>query len=185
MTDISETLAPKSDQQNFDDYINGPRTVTISGVKVLKGDQQPVHVELAEYPGRPFKPNKSMRRVIAKWWGPDSSVWVGRRLTLFGNPGVSYGGKTVGGVEIAAMSHIDGPKSLPLTETRGKKKNFTVQPLREAAPQPVDLTIPADVLANIAKATADGNLPNYLDYATAQGAPKHIIDHIQASIKEA
>lgn len=132
MTDISNTLAPKSDQQNFDDYINGPRTVLISGVKVFDGEQQPVHVELAEYPGRPFKPNKSMRRVLAKWWGPDSSAWVGRRLTLFGNPGVSYGGKTVGGVEIAAMSHIDGPKSLPLTETRGKKKNFTVQPLVEA-----------------------------------------------------
>lgn len=126
--DISETLAAKSDQQNYDDYLIGPRTVTITAVHVVQGEQ-PVVVELAEYPGRPFKPNKSMRRVLAKAWGPDSDVWVGRGLTLFGNPSVSYGGKAVGGIEIAAMSHIDKPLSLPLTVRRGQKSAFTVQPL--------------------------------------------------------
>lgn len=131
MSDISETLAAKSDQQNYDDYLIGPRTVTIKAVHVVQGEQ-PVVVELAEYPGRPFKPNKSMRRVLAKAWGPDSDVWVGRGLTLFGNPSVSYGGKAVGGIEIAAMSHIDKPLSLPLTVRRGQKSAFVVQPL--AAP---------------------------------------------------
>ncbi|AIY01182.1 hypothetical protein ART_1583 [Arthrobacter sp. PAMC 25486] len=126
--DISETLAAKSDQQNYDDYLLGPRTVTITAVHVPGGDQ-PVHIELAEYPGRPYKPNKSMRRVLAKAWGPESGVWVGRGLTLFGNSKVSYGGKAVGGIEIAAMSHIDKPLSLPLTSKRGQKAVFTVQPL--------------------------------------------------------
>lgn len=126
--DISGTLAPKSDQQNFDDYLTGPRTVTITAVHV-PGGEQPVVVELAEHPGRPFKPNKSMRRVLAKAWGPDTDVWVGRRLTLFGNNTVTYGGKEVGGIEIAAMSHLDKPLKMPLTAKRGQKKDFTVQPL--------------------------------------------------------
>jgi len=126
--DMSETIIPRSDQQNFDDYIAGPRTVTISAV--TKGNaEQPVNVDLKEYPGRPFKPNKSMRRVLVMAWGADSSAYVGRRLTLFGNSEVVYGGKAVGGIEIAEMSHIDKPLTVALTATRGKRKNFTVTPL--------------------------------------------------------
>jgi len=104
--------------------------VTISGVS--KGSaEQPVNVELAEYPGKPYKPNKSMRRVLVSVWGADSTAYVGRRLTLFGNPGVVYGGKAVGGIEISEMSHLGKPKTLALTETRGRKRNFTVTPLAE------------------------------------------------------
>lgn len=132
--DLTESIAAKSDQQGYDDFIAGAtRTVTISAV--TKGTpEQPVNVELTEYPGRPFRPNKTMRRVLVIAWGTDSKAYVGRRLTLFGNPGVVYGGKAVGGVEIAAMSHIDKPLTVALTATRGKRKNFTVTPLAAAAP---------------------------------------------------
>ncbi len=37
----------------------------------------------------------------------------------------------VGGIEVAAMSHLDKPLTVALTATRGKRKNFTVQPLPE------------------------------------------------------
>ncbi|WP_104087078.1 hypothetical protein [Arthrobacter sp. GMC3] len=171
--DISETLAPKSDQQNFDDYLTGSRTVTITAVHVVQGEQ-PVVVELAEYPGRPFKPNKSMRRVLAKAWGPDSDVWVGRGLTLFGNPSVSYGGKAVGGIEIAAMSHIEKPLSLPLTVRRGQKSAFTVQPL--AAP------VQRNWLAEADKLTGNVDELRAL-YADAQrnGADQQLLGYIQAA----
>ena len=149
MADISETLAPKSDQQNYDDYVQGPRTVTVSGVKVPGGDQ-PVHVELAEYPGRPYKPNKSMRRILAKGWGPDSDKWVGKRLTLFGNPDVIYAGKAVGGIEVSAMSDIDKPFSVQLTVTRGKKKPHKVEKLEDAPAM-----VPRDWSAEINAADMD------------------------------
>lgn len=127
--DISETTAPKSDQQQFDDFIGGiTRTVTVSGVS--KGSvEQPVNVELVEFPGRPFRPNKTMRRLLIAAWGKDSAAYVGRSMTLFGNPEVVWAGKAVGGVEIAALSHIDKPVTVPLTVTRGRRKNFTVQPI--------------------------------------------------------
>lgn len=133
--DISETTAPKSDQQQFDDFIGGiTRTVTVSGVS--KGSaEQPVNIELTQYPGRPFRPNKTMRRLLIAAWGADSSVYIGRTMTLFGNPDVIWAGKPVGGVEIAALSHIDKPLTIPLTVTRGKRKNFTVQPLKVAVPR--------------------------------------------------
>lgn len=126
--DILSTTEPKSDQQNFDDYSIAPRTVTVTEVK-RGSTEQPVEVHLAEFPGRPFKPSKSMRRVLIACWGPEASAYTGRHMTLYGDPTVKFGGKAVGGIRIAALSHIDEPKSIPLTVTRGKREPFIVQPL--------------------------------------------------------
>ena len=126
--DILKTTEPKSDQQNYDDYVAGPRTVTVESVK--KGSaEQPVELHLVEFPGRPYKPGKSMRRVLVACWGPEASVYVGRRLTLYGDPEVKFGGQKVGGIRIAALSHIPEPVEINLTVTRGKRVPFVVQPI--------------------------------------------------------
>lgn len=128
--DILKTTEPKSDQQNYDDYANSSRTVTVSEVK--KGSaEQPVEIHLKEFPGRPFKPSKSMRRVLVACWGSEAAAYVGRRMTLFGDPTVKFGGQEVGGIRIAALSHIGETVTIPLTVTRGKRAPFTVQPLTE------------------------------------------------------
>lgn len=180
--DLSESIIPRSDQQNFDDYLAGPRTVTISGVTAGNAEQ-PVNIELAEYPGRPFKPNKSMRRVLVMAWGADSTAYVGRRLTLVGNPAVKYGGKAVGGIEIAAMSGLDKPLNVALTETRGKKRPFTVQPLKTpATPPPAarNWTAEADTLTG----DVDALRALYMD-AQAAGASADVLEQIkQAASKE-
>ena len=131
--DISATIEAKSDQQNADDYVAGPKTVTINRVNVTKTDQ-PVSLHLEEFPGKPYKPSKSMRRVLVQIWGPDSDAYVGRKLTLYRDPNVKFGGETVGGLKISHMSHLDKPRSIPLTETRGKKSPHRVQPLADAPP---------------------------------------------------
>lgn len=141
--DITETLAPRSDQQNFEDYLTGPKLVTISGVSQGNAEQ-PVNIELAEFPGRPYKPNKTMRRLIVSAWGASTDVYVGRRMKLVGNPAVIFGGKAVGGVEVEALSHIDKPLTVNLTTTRGKRKPFTVKPLTEPAPTSSTSTISAE-----------------------------------------
>lgn len=135
--DISETTGANSAQQNYDDYLGGQtRTVTITAVTSGTAEQ-PVSVDLAEYPGHPFKPNKTMRRLLVLAWGSDSAAYIGRRMVLFGNPGVIYGGKAVGGVEIEKMSNLDKPLTVALTAKRGQRKNFTVQPLAETVPKTV------------------------------------------------
>ena len=183
MGDVADALAPKSDQQNFTDYITGPRTVTITGAKVLpKGSEQPIILDLAEYPGRPYKPNKSMGRVMAKWWGGSSQMWVGRRLTLFGNPAVMWGGKERGGIEISHMSHIDGPKTMPLVVRRGQWRDFTVYPLPTQAP--AALNIPQEVIDTTTGITDPAELTSYAQYLTTQGAPAHVTDWVLAQRKE-
>ena len=80
--DISETLAPNSDQMDAVDLLGAARTFTISGVS--RGSaEQPVNIDLAEFP-RPWRPGKSMRRVLAACWGTDASAYVGRRVELLG-----------------------------------------------------------------------------------------------------
>ncbi|WP_269304860.1 hypothetical protein [Aeromicrobium sp. HA] len=134
--DITQSIAPKSDQLNYEDVaLTGPVTVTVA--KVTAGNaEQPVHIHLEEFPGRPFKPSKTSRRTIVAGWGPETSVYVGRRMTLFGDPTVKWAGKAVGGIRVSHLSHIEKPITLALTETRGQRKTHTVQPLPDApAPQ--------------------------------------------------
>lgn len=126
--DMTRTIEPRSDQMNFDDVAAQSVTVTITGV--TRGTpEQPVNVELAEYPGRPYKPGKSMRRVLVACWGKDSSVYAGRRIRLYGDPDVRFGRERVGGIRISHLSHIREPMTVMLTVTRGRRAPFTVQPL--------------------------------------------------------
>ena len=137
--DISDTLAPTSDQLDAVDLLGGPRTFTIA--KVSAGnDEQPVQVHLAEFP-RVWRPGKSMRRVLAAAWGPHAQEWTGRRVTLYCDPTVKFGGEAVGGTRISHMSDLkdNKPVKVPLLVTRGRSAMFTVQPLKEAPkPKPVD-----------------------------------------------
>lgn len=133
--DISDTLAPNSDQLDAVDLLGGPQTFTIKDV--TKGnDEQPVQIFLAEFP-RPWRPGKSMRRVLVACWGPDAATYVGRRVTLYCDNEVVFGGQAVGGTRISALSHIDKPKKVPLLVSRGKSAIFVVQPLAHAAPPPL------------------------------------------------
>lgn len=149
MTDIAKLIEPKSDQQNFDDYITGPKTVTISEVRLLDSDQQPMHLHLVEFPGRPYKPNLSMRRVLLGVWGKSGLAgWAGRKLTLYGDPHVRFGKHEVGGIKISHLSHIDEPATVNLTVTRGKREPFTVHPIPAMSPpEPAPDGWEADVAA--------------------------------------
>lgn len=139
--DISDTLAPNSDQLDAIDLLGGPQTFTITNV--TKGNaEQPVQIALAEFP-RVWRPGKSMRRVLAACWGTDASTWVGRRVTLYCDESVRFGNDVVGGTRISHLSHIDKPKSIPLLVSRGKSATFKVLPLPDAptqAPTPPEPT---------------------------------------------
>lgn len=126
--DLSLTIEPNSEQVNAEDLLAHPVEVTITGVE--KGNtEQPVFIHLAEFPTRTFRPGKTMRRLLVAVWGPDSRTYAGRRMRLYNDPDVKFGGKSVGGVRISHMSHIDMPVTVQLMVTRGKRAPFTVQPL--------------------------------------------------------
>lgn len=132
--DISAAATPKSDQLNADDLISGPQLVTITEVR--KGNsEQPVEIVTAEFgSGRPYRPGKSMIRVLLAAWGKEAAAYTGRRLMLYRDPDIRFGKDTVGGIRISAMSHIDSRLTLALTVTRGRRAPFTVDPLPDGPP---------------------------------------------------
>ena len=131
--DISDTIIPRSDQPNYDDVAAVPIVATIT--KVQRGSvAQPVELHLEGYEGRPFKPSKSMRRVLVAAWGKDASQYVGRTIGLYGDPTVLWAGKPVGGIRIKALSHLDRPLKTTVTVNRKQREPFTVEPLTVPAP---------------------------------------------------
>jgi len=129
---LRDTIAPKSDQLNADDLIGTEKTITVT--KVTRGDspEQPVSIHYEGDDGRPYKPCKSMRRVLIHCWGDDGHAWVGKSMQLYCDPDVKFGGVKVGGIRIRALSAIDGPQQLSLTVTRSKRQPYRVDVLKHA-----------------------------------------------------
>lgn len=137
---LNSTIIPKSDQTNADDLLSGPRTIKITSVQP-GSKEQPVSIGYENDAGRPYKPSKSMRRVLVTIWGAEGGSYIGKRITLYCDPEVKFGGDKVGGIKISHASDITQPVTINLTETRGRRKPFVVQPLIEEVAKPaVELT---------------------------------------------
>ena len=167
--DMRTTVAPKSDQINADDLIG--RTMTIKVTKVTGTDsaEQPVSIYFEGDNGKPYKPCKSMRRVLIHAWGAEASTYVGRLMTLYCDPAVKFGGIEVGGIRISHMSHIDKPMTMALTASKANKKPYQVKPLETPKEDPA-----------VAKLKAAGAA------AAAQGSDAYIAwkDSLAATDKE-
>lgn len=142
--DMSAFVVPKSDQMNADDLISGPMTVTITKVSGTGNADQPVAVYFEGDNGKPFKPCKSMRRVMIAAWGADANQYPGRAMTLYRDPKVAFGGMEVGGIRISHMSHMERDLALALTVTKAKRAPFVVKVLKQqtaASPPAVALKL--------------------------------------------
>lgn len=137
MIDISQTVAPKSDQLNADDLIGGPRTIKITRVSKMSEPDQPIAIYFEGDGGKPYKPGKSMRRVLLRVWGADGTTYAGRRMTLYRDDAVQFGGVAVGGIRISHMSGISSAVTMALTATKARRVPYTVKPLpEERQPEP-------------------------------------------------
>jgi len=135
VTDISFSIEPNSTQTNADDFLTGPRTITVTGVDVDNGTkEQPVNIHFDGDGGKPYRPCKSMRRVIASAWGTESDAYLGRSMTLHRDPDVTFGNDKVGGIRITHLSHIDRPQTMTLTISRAKRRPYIVRPLVAQTP---------------------------------------------------
>lgn len=135
MPDVSAAIAPKSQQlDNIELRGKGPQIFTITDVDVCETLDQPLIVHLAEFP-RPWKPGKTMGRVLAECWGLDSDNWIGRRVELFADESIKFGNDTPGGTRISRVSDIDGPKSAAILLGQGRPGLYKVTPLPPTAPE--------------------------------------------------
>jgi len=131
VSDLRDTIIPKSDQLNSEQLLGGPITITVTEVRRGSGEDQPVTIHYEGEGGRPFKPCKSMRKVLVFAWGSDGRDWVGRSMTIFNRPDVKFGGEEVGGIRISHLSHIKSDIVIALTSTRGRKEQTRIKKLDE------------------------------------------------------
>lgn len=133
MNDVSnlrDTIIPKSDQLNADDLVGTTMTIMINGVS--RGSiENPLVLHYNNDGGRPFKPCKTMRKLVIAAWGENGNEWIGRSMTLFCDEKVKWAGKEVGGIRISHLSHIKKRLQLNFAATRGKKQMYTVNILQE------------------------------------------------------
>jgi hypothetical protein len=148
IVDMSRFVEAKSDQLNSDDLIGAPRTITITSVSGCDGDQ-PIAIHYEGDGGKPFKPCKTIRRVMLAIWGRYASEYVGRSMTIYRDDSVTFGGLNVGGIRISHMSDLDKETVVVVMKSKGKKAGFKVLPL-VATKQPAkdEQTDPATKFAN-------------------------------------
>jgi hypothetical protein len=188
--DLSTTTAPDSTQVNAEDFLAGPRTVTITAVR-SGSTEQPVNIDLADGPGRPFKPSKTVRRIMVAAWGPDAATYAGHRMTLYRDPTVRFGGQDVGGIRVSHMSGITKPLKLALAVSKGKRSQYVVDPLPDA-PAPAQAAPTVDELIDAAqKAASDDELNRIARKAVAAlagddlDAVKSVVTARRAELKDA
>lgn len=169
--DLRPTIVPKSDQLNAEQLLGTSMVITVTRVDVSTSPEQPVTIHYEGENGRPFKPCKTMRKLLVFAWGENGNHWAGRSMQLFCDPSVKFGGDEVGGIRISHLSHIDKPLKVSLTATRGKKTLYTVERLQ------ID-TGPAlaDVLAAITAASNKAGMDAAKALASALRHPDDIAE---------
>lgn len=141
--DMTEVIAPRSDQLNAEDLISGTKTIKITSVDVRVGaKEQPVTVHYEGENGKPFKPCKTVCKIMARvWQSEDSKTYVGKSMVLFRDPKVRFGADETGGIRVSHMSHIDKITKVTVLKTKGKYDTHAIAPMpgeskKERAPDP-------------------------------------------------
>lgn len=163
--DISQAIEAKSDQMNADDLIGKPLTIRVSKVTLNQTDQ-PVNIYYeGGDPKKPYKPCKSMLRLISAFWGIDANGWIGKSMTLYRDPDTTWAGQPCGGIRISHLSGLDKAETVSLQQSKNKRKLYTVEPLVEQKPTPK-----APSMAVVIKSFNDAETPEVLrsKYAKAQ-----------------
>ncbi len=170
MTTMKKFTEAKSDQLNADDLIGSNIIVKITKVRVTDEAQQACTVWYEGGEKKPWKPCKTMGRVLVAAWGENPQNYVGKSIELGRDPEVIFGGQKVGGIRIMGMSDIEADFDIALTISRGFKKPVRIKKLKVAAP-------PAPLAPELQKAGDD---------AAAQGQAIYVRwrDSLQADVKE-
>lgn len=130
---MKHLIVPASDQLNSEQLIGSPLTVTVASVEEVNNLKQPLIIHYNGENGRPYKPCKTMMKVLHLLWSEFYDDWKGKSIMLFCDPTVKMHGEEVGGIRISHLSHIEKDTKLKLTATRGKKSEILIKRLETPA----------------------------------------------------
>lgn len=149
MTELNarDFIQIKTDQFNYEHFLAGPQTFTVTkiGSKKDQGKQR-LLVYMEGHEGTPFIPCLGMIKCLSSpdGWGERLSNWIGKRITLFGDSKVVYGGKELGGVRVSHISGIESDYVTKITERRGVRIDYLIKKLEDSAASTAAANYPAD-----------------------------------------
>ena len=163
--DVSKAIQPRSDQQNADSLLSGPRTIRIRDIAFNpEAELQPLWIYFDGDENKPWKPCRTATRCLVSIWGKDAKKWIGLSCTIYCDADVTFSGVKTGGIRVSHMEGLDAPRTLMLTKTRGKKGATVIKPLvvekakqpekPAAQPEPNAPTIDKDALFSDARENA-------------------------------
>ena len=128
--------APDTDRINVDFLraLGGVADLTVRAVDVItennaKGKpQSKARLHVAEH-ALPYIPGAMMGRALQQVWGDDPAGWVGRRLRVYVDAGVTMGRDVVGGVRVSHVSGIDAERVVMVTTRRGQRSPWSLLPM--------------------------------------------------------
>lgn len=184
LRNLSSTIVPKSDQLNADQLVGTTMTITVQSVTAGDSDQ-PIAIHYAGEEGRPYKPGKTMRKVLILAWGQDGTQWVGRSMTLYNDAAVKFGGQDVGGIRISHMSDIERDIQVSLNSTKGKKATHRIAKMaRPIDPETTLRAAAANGLESFQSAWMALTKQQRLDFAALKDELKAAIESARNSTSE-
>ena len=143
MASLTAKAPPKTDQLNADHLAARSIIFRIERVKLHDRTDQPVEVFGVDVETGerllPWRPCKTMIRVLAGLYGDDDANLPGQTVELYRDPEAMYGGEKVGGIRIRAASGLTKPKAVVVTLNSKQRVPYRVEPLRLPEPkQPSD-----------------------------------------------
>jgi len=61
--------------------------------------------------------NKTNLQLLAKWFGTRNSAWIGKRITVYRDESISFGGRLTGGLRVRRPAPQDVPAFVVDTDT--------------------------------------------------------------------
>lgn len=199
--DVSKAIQPRSDQQNADSLLSGPRTIRIRDIAFNpEAEMQPLWIYFDGDENKPWKPCRTATRCLVSIWGKDAKKWIGLSCTIYCDADVTFSGVKTGGIRVSHMEGLDAPRTLMLTKTRGKKGATVIKPLvvekakqpekPDAQPEPDAPNIDRDALFSDARENAalgkDGMRKWYVTKSKPEQAMlKEILEELQATAAKA
>ena len=186
-SDLDKALSAKSDQLNADDLIGENRTIKLTDVIITLNADQKINISFEGDDNKPWRPSKTQGRIMKAIWGRNEKEWIGKRVTIFRNPGVRWGGQEVGGVFISHIEGIDKPTKLVLAESKSRKASITVLPLDDEIQVPeeeIDITPQLQLARDAAKKGTVAFKLWWKDTPECRDAAKTIMDELKKTASD-
>ncbi len=129
MNDFVKFCEAKSDQMNNVDLIGANRIIKITKVKVTATGKQDCTIWFEGDNGKPWKPCKTMGRILMEAWGENIQNFVGKSVELFRDPDATFGLNIVGGIRIRALSDVKEDFTTSVVVSRGQTKPVRIKKL--------------------------------------------------------